>query len=290
MTCPKCGYENNESSSFCVKCGANLKEIKEEVGEIKEEKVVTTESASVVENSNIAPEEKNTVSSTTAKAKAPMNYIKFIIAFLIAPFKGFKDNEETLADTKTSLIISGGMSVIMMLITLFTSMINAIFAKTFDYSTFSYKTKVDFGRLGDLDYVSLIFKNLLIYACIIAAIALVYFLIAMIFKKKANYIKLLSTTAISMLPVVIGSMIVGPILGKIWSPLGLVVSIASIIYTIGILVTLINDQVTLEDKNYRIYYHGLSITILLVAGYYILINVLLSGITKGASSILNMLG
>lgn len=287
MTCPNCGYENNESSSFCVKCGANLKEIKEEPK--NKEEVVATESAPVVEKSSTVVEETKTVNST-AKSKKPMNYIKFIIAFLIAPFKSFKDNEETLADTKTSLIISGGMSVIMMLITLFTSMINAIFAKTFDYSTFSYKTKVDFGRLGDLDYVSLIFKNLLIYACIIAAIALVYFLIAMIFKKKANYIKLLSSTAISMLPVVIGSMLVGPILGKIWSPLGLVVSIASIIYTIAILVTLINDQVTLEDKNYRIYYHGLSITILLVAGYYILINVLLSGITKGASSILNMLG
>ena len=287
MTCPNCGYENNESSSFCVKCGANIKEIKEEPK--NKEEVVATESAPVVEKSSTVVEETKTVNST-AKSKKPMNYIKFIIAFLIAPFKSFKDNEETLADTKTSLIISGGMSVIMMLITLFTSMINAIFAKTFDYSTFSYKTKVDFGRLGDLDYVSLIFKNLLIYACIIAAIALVYFLIAMIFKKKANYIKLLSTTAISMLPVVIGSMLVGPILGKIWSPLGLVVSIASIIYAIGILVTLINDQVTLEDKNYRIYYHGLSITILLVAGYYILINVLLSGITKGASSILNMLG
>ncbi len=287
MTCPNCGYENNESSSFCVKCGANIKEIKEEPK--NKEEVVATESAPVVEKSSTIVEETKTVNST-AKSKKPMNYIKFIIAFLIAPFKSFKDNEETLADTKTSLIISGGMSVIMMLITLFTSMINAIFAKTFDYSTFSYKTKVDFGRLGDLDYVSLIFKNLLIYACIIAAIALVYFLIAMIFKKKANYIKLLSSTAISMLPVVIGSMLVGPILGKIWSPLGLVVSIASIIYAIGILVTLINDQVTLEDKNYRIYYHGLSITILLVAGYYILINVLLSGITKGASSILNMLG
>ena len=287
MTCPNCGYENNESSSFCVKCGANIKEIKEEPK--NKEEVVATESAPVVEKSSTVVEETKTVNST-AKSKKPMNYIKFIIAFLIAPFKSFKDNEETLADTKTSLIISGGMSVIMMLITLFTSMINAIFAKTFDYSTFSYKTKVDFGRLGDLDYVSLIFKNLLIYACIIAAIALVYFLIAMIFKKKANYIKLLSTTAISMFPVVIGSMLVGPILGKIWSPLGLVVSIASIIYAIGILVTLINDQVTLEDKNYRIYYHGLSITILLVAGYYILINVLLSGITKGASSILNMLG
>lgn len=284
MICPNCGNENNESSSFCVKCGANLKEVKKE--EVKEE-VSNTENSTVVEKSTVNETPKNV--DTPKKSSGTFNYIKFIIAFLTAPFKGFKDNEDYLSDTKNSLIISGGMAVIMMLINLITSMINAIFAKTFDYSTFSYKTKVDFGRLGDLDYGSLIFKNLLIYAGIIAVIAVVYFLFAMLFKKKANYIKLLSSTAISLLPTVLGSMFIAPILGKIWSPLAVVVSVASITYTIAILITLINDQVKLEDKNCTIYYHALSITVLLTAGYYILINVLLSGITKGASNILNML-
>lgn len=284
MICPNCGNENNESSSFCVKCGANLKEVKKE--EVKEE-VPNTENSTVVEKPTVNETPKNV--DTPKKSSGTFNYIKFIIAFLTAPFKGFKDNEDYLSDTKNSLIISGGMAVIMMLINLITSMINAIFAKTFDYSTFSYKTKVDFGRLGDLDYGSLIFKNLLIYAGIIAAVAVVYFLFAMLFKKKANYIKLLSSTAISLLPTVIGSMFIAPILGKIWSPLAVVVSVASITYTIAILITLINDQVKLEDKNCAIYYHALSITVLLTAGYYILINVLLSGITKGASNILNML-
>ena len=281
MICPNCGTENNESSSFCVKCGANLKEVKT--------KEVKVEETPVVEEAVKENEAPKTV-ETSVKKTSSFNYIKFIIAFLMTPFKGFKDNEEYLSNTKNSLIISGGMAVIMMLITLFTSMINAIFAKTFDYTTFTYKTKVDFGRLGDLNYGSLIFKNLLIYAGIIAAVAVVYFLFAMVFKKKANYIKLLSITAVSLLPTVIGSMLIGPILGKIWSPFGVVISVASIVYTIAILVTLINDQVGLDNKNHTIYYHGMAITVLITAGYYIIMNVLLSSISNGASSILNMLG
>ena len=27
MTCPKCGANNIDGSSFCIKCGANLKEL-----------------------------------------------------------------------------------------------------------------------------------------------------------------------------------------------------------------------------------------------------------------------
>lgn len=277
MTCPKCGNENNENSSFCVKCGANLKEVK-----VEESAVNAVDSAPVEE----APKSDN----KPVKTVGSFNYIKFIIAFLIAPFKGFKDNEEYLSETKNSLIIGGGVAVIMMLINLLTSMINAIFAKTFDYSTFSYKTKVDFSRLGNLDYGSLIFKNLLIYVGVIAVVAVVYFLFAMVFKKKANYIKLLSSVSVSLLPTIIGAMFAAPILGKIWAPIGVVISVASIVYTLAILITLINDQVNLENKNHTIYYHAMSITVLLTAGYYILVNVLLSSITNGASNILNMLG
>ena len=281
MTCPKCGNENNEISSFCVKCGANLKEVKNEGKEdIAAQTDVNMKSVEKVPNSVESP----------SKSSSPFNYIKFIIAFLIAPFKGFKDNEEYLSKTKNSLIIGGGAAIIMMLINLLTNMINAIFAKTFDYSTFSYKTKVDFGRLGNLDYGSLIFKNLLVYAGIIAGIAVVYFLFAMVFKKKANYIKLLSATAVSLLPTIIGAMLLAPILGKIWAPIGIVISIASIVYTAAILITLINNQVTIENKNNIIYYHGMSLTVLLTAGYYILVNLLLGSITNGASNILNILG
>ena len=72
------------------------------------------------------------------------------------------------------------------LLILITSIISVIFVKKFDVSTFKYKTSIDFSQILELDYISLIGKNLLIYAGIIAGIALIYYLASLIIKKEVE--------------------------------------------------------------------------------------------------------
>ena len=219
-----------------------------------------------------------------------LNYPMFIVNVLLKPYKTFKEEENKLCNVKTSLIFSSIIVVAMMLINLITSMISAIFINDFDVTKFEYVKRLELSNLGKLDYLELIGKNLLIYAGIIAGIALIYYIVSLIFKKNTNYIKLLSITAISAIPVVLITMIVAPILGIIWETLYFVASIIGIIYSIVIFITLISENIKFENKDLNMYFHLICISVIGVSGYYLLMNIFTSSISSDFGSILDMFG
>lgn len=267
MTCLNCGTFNNDDCKFCVKCGNSL------------EKSDTNVTKSV--DNEVQPQQTNVNNSL-------LNIIKYIISFVIKPFETYKNEEDKLTNTKTSLILCGIVAGAMMIINLLTSMISTIFVKHFDYSTLEYKTKLDFAGLNDLDYLGLIGKNLLIYICIIVAIAVVYYLASLVVKKSTNFIKILSISAISLIPYVVMGMLVSPILGKIWVPLSIVAAVVGIVYSIIIFVMLISDNIKFDKKDLSAYFHLACMTILGTVGYYAFIKLFTSGITNQISSYLDM--
>lgn len=286
MKCSKCGTQNDEGLEICVNCGNTLE---------NEELIVDQKSINDSNNNvdqqiveqpiNQINKEENKMDST--KKMGDLNFVKYIISSIVKPFQNFKEEEEKLCDTKTSLILGGIVAVAMMIINLLSSMISVIFAKSFDVSSYKYKTTIDFSNLADLDYLSLIFKNLFIYVAIIAVIALVYYLAALVVKKSANYIKFLSITTTSIIPFAITSLIISPILGKIWAPLSIIVTVAGAVYAILIFIYLIKEEVNFDKKDKEIYFNLVCMTILGSAGYYVFINLLTSGITKQLSDYLN---
>lgn len=293
MECSKCGTYNSEGFKFCVKCGNNLEDtstndnVSENSTSVQpnlNDNVVPAqqnESMSSVQHTNNTSNKKNTNNIS-------LNYFRYITSFLLKPFQTFKQEENKLSDTKISLILSGIVACAMMIINLLTSMISVIFVKTMDYSTFKYKTEINFEGLKNLDYVSLIFKRLLIYAAIIAAIAGIYYLASLVVKKSLSFIKTLSISASSLMPYAVMCMVVSPILGKIWEPLAVISAVIGIVYSIAIFVVLINDNIKFDRKDFEIYFHSVCITILVTAGYYAYIKLITSEITNQMGSYLDL--
>jgi len=290
MICPNCNTENNTNSKFCIRCGSNLIgqtiPTEQNLNQFNMNQQIIEPQVQTYNQPQMASQPIN----NSSVSYAPLNYLMYIIAVLLKPFKCVKEEESKLSNPKTALILSSIVAGAMMLIDLLKTMISSVFVKTMDLTTFQYKTTMELSNLKNLDYLSLIGKNLLMYAGIIVAITLVYYLASLVFKKSLNFIKTLSIAATSLLPYVILGMVVSPILGKIWAPLSIVALVIGIVYSVLIFFNLINNEVDLENTDLKIYFHLICLSILGIAGYYLFVNMLTSSITGELDNILNMFG
>lgn len=318
MNCPNCGASNIDNSSFCVECGAKLTEPQPHQtnnvvnptvqninqtskpniqSEINVQNPVQDNSIGKVSNesnqsntvNNTANPVNNVNSASNSAAKSvSLNYFMYIIAILLRPFKCFKEEEGKMSDIKNSIIFSSIIAVSMMLINLIKSMIFVIFKKSYSLFSSGSKFTIDFSRLKTLDYASLILKNLLIYAGTIAAIALVYYLAGLIVKKSVNYIKMLSISATSLVPFVLLSMVISPILGAIWEPLAIVATVVGAVYSLLIFMNLVNEDIKFENVDKKIYFHLICLSILAIAGFYVYMSLLDSTISSGFSNLFDL--
>lgn len=92
---------------------------------------------------------------------------------------------------------------------------------------------------------------------------------SLVIKKESNFVKLLSATATAFIPVAIAVSLLSPLLSLINTYIGLVTIIVSFIYFIVILLELLNDQIVIENKNTRIYFHLVCLSILIIGGGFI---------------------
>ena len=279
MICPNCGGENTEGSIFCVKCGINLKET------TTQDEIKTTEP-------NQKKEQLNNQSTNQQKfeevKKTAVHYFKYAKDVLLNPYKTFKEKETELTETKNALIFSGILAVVMLLITWLTAMITSIFVKELSAETFELHTVVKFSNLGDLNYLVLIGRNLLIYAGIIAAIAGVYYIVSLIFKKESKFTKLLSISATSIIPFIALGMILSPILSLIWTPLSIIAKVGGLVYSILVFMSLIKEELSFETKDLEIKFHLICLTILGTIGYYLYIKLFMAVVNGGLNDLLNI--
>ena len=297
MNCPNCGTENASNSSFCIKCGTKL--INDQVNNLSlSSNLIQNDGISVPNENynqgivyqNIKQAENiqvNTNSmnngSTSVKTGNELNYFSYIIDILLKPIKTFK-NEEKKFDTKTSLIFSGIVAVMLMIINLIKNIFSVILVKKFDYNTLKTKTSIEFSNLKNLEWFDLIVKRLLLFAAIIAVIALVYYLAGLVIKKEANYTKNLSIVSSALIPYALIGMIAAPLLSNIYEELYLIILIIATIYSISIFITLINYSMKLENNDQTIYFHVICLSILIISSYYLYTKVLLTSFLESKIS------
>ena len=298
MICPNCGMNNTDDSIFCIKCGKKVKETQQLNSEetnyaqvqIQQESTnaAKIQDYSSVNNVQVQTQQllKNNINKNTNEIS--FKYFKYILFALLKPFESFKEEETKLCNTKVSLVFSLIISVLMMLVALFKNIITTVFSKTLDYSTFNYKTNVDFSRLKDLDWISLIGKNLLIFIGMIVAIAFIYYIVSLIFKKSVNFIKVLSISSTSLIPYIVFGMVMSPLIGLIWKPLSVIMTVIGIVYSFLILVNLMNKDLTFDNEDKKIYFHLICLAIIGSAGYYLYIKLMTSAVSNNINDILNM--
>lgn len=302
MICPKCGNENINGSTFCIKCGINLKELvsNQNINQQSNENINVRQDEQIINNLNYNQvnqptlnqvnnsKENNNQQKFEEAKKTAVHYFKYAKDVLLNPYKTFKEKEVELTKTKNALIFSGILAVVMMLITLLTAMITSIFVKELSAKTFELHTVVKFSNLGDLNYLVLIGRNLLIYAGIIAAIAGVYYIISLIFKKESKFTKLLSISATSIIPFIALGMILSPILSLIWTPLSIIAKVGGLVYSILVFMSLIKEELSFETKDLEIKFHLICLTILGTIGYYLYIKLFMAVVNNGLNDLLNM--
>ena len=289
MTCLKCGASNIDGSSFCIKCGANLKELSvdnaplqndQQINMVQEPQMINQPQ---MYNQQMVQSTMNNLNSNGVT----LNYLMYIIMILVKPFKNFKDEESKLNNTKTSfiltLILTGFMTIINMLKTIYAT----VRVRNYIWSEgYNYVWKWD--NLKNIKWIELIGKNFLIYFCAILVITIVFYMGSLIVKKQLSFVKSLSIATTSLVPAVLSVMVISPLLGKIWAPLNIVFTIFGGVYSLIILYELVNDELKL-DGDIKIYFNLVCLGLLVVVGYYAYMKLFMSSV-DGLNDLLNLFG
>ena len=251
MFCPKCGEKNVEGAKFCSKCGANLQEL---VGETKE--VVKQPVKKEVAVKNNTPQE-NVVG----------DIFKHMLNAFIKPFDSFKKSGKKLSTTTYSLIYSAFVCGIAWILSIISTIISGAKSTSFGWS--GTVTTWNFARLN---YVKIIFVNLLVYVALVAAIAGVYCLASLVVKKTVSYTKMLAITCTSIMPYIISTVFLAPLFGLLHHYVGAFFAIAGLVYSILIFFGLIKEEIEIKNKEKALYFHLICVGVLAFVFYITFVN------------------
>ena len=208
MFCTKCGTQNNEGAKFCVKCG-------ETIG-----------AAAVQQSQQVMQQIQQKQGENLF-----LGYLKAILNIIIKP-DIFVKEEQNLGETKRALLYAAITSGFMMIVNLFITMILAPIQQNY----WTGKTQFVIEALKELNYAKLIFLNLIIYAAVLFVLAGIVYLIGLIFNKKTSYMRLLSITAICVIPYAVVNLIIAPIFMKFTYFFGILFMLAGMLYSIVLFV------------------------------------------------------
>lgn len=277
MMCSKCGTSNHEGAKFCVRCGSPLQDI-----------VFAQNNVEVRENVNMMNTAVTAQNSVSVKEKFNgQEYLAVLAGIFVKPAQVIKSSVPKFDDFKNSAILGVIVVVIATIASLIQSMATIVVEKR--YTLFEgVKTTIEWENLKDLDYFDVIFKNLLLYIGIILAIAVVYYGVSLLFKKKVSFPKFVGIASLAMIPMVAGSLILGPLLGMLYAPLNPILSLIGIVYSLFLLYEMMSQEVSLEG-NAKFYFHMLCMTILLIVGYFTYAEFVISSVADDLDSILNFM-
>lgn len=292
LICSKCGTANNGGAKFCIKCGNPLQEQNDNVVNVQP---VNNGNPSIFEqptNNQVGYEQVGGMANQPSQEvklnkEAPVataskfNFFSYILGSILKPYDSYKKEENNLSNIKNVSILA---LIVIVIVTIF-DLIRTIISTVRVTSFWSDEVEWVWDNLGNINYFKIIFQSILIYAIIILAIAGVYFLAGLVLKKNAKFVKLLSVATTAFIPFAAASAILGPILSLLYSPLGACVTLIGFIYAIVILIELVNDLIVIDNKNIRIYYHLICLSILIVGGGYIAYRLILGSLTSGLSSL-----
>lgn len=233
----------------------------------------------------------NNIQSNSVKAESvSIGSIFFIIlAFMLKPFTALKEELNKFNSFKNSAILALIVSGCATIMSLIKEMLSVVRVKSFSWSSGGYTTTWVWENLKELNYFKVIGKNLLIYMGVIIAIGGIYYLASLIIKKQSSFAKLIGISAMAIVPMIICSLVLSPILGMIWDKLTMPVIIIGAIYTIILVYEGIDSELQL-DGNIKCYVNLVCLSILGIAAYYLYIKLFTSSITSGLGNLMDLFG
>ena len=293
MNCPKCGNINNPGTRFCVKCGTKI--VNEEVlydvtmnanadSSNVNQNIINQQ---IIESNQNVTSQNQPVNTQVSSAITVINYFSIILAVLLKPFTGFKEELKKFNEFKNSVLITLIVSAIGMLLNFVKTIVSVVRIKSLNWSTGGYETEWAWENLKEINYLELIFKNFFIYLGIIVGVAAIYYLVGLIFKKQSNFSRLLGISSLAMVPMFLSFLILSPLMGIIWDKLSLSVLIIGIVYTLILLYETMNNEIIL-DGNIKYYFNFICLAIIGVITGYICLEMFLGSATSDLDDLLNL--
>ncbi len=279
MNCPNCGTVNQSGSTFCINCGTKLQEAQANNNIASNEKNISN-----IQNQNIQQTVSQPISNTSNTVS--LNYLKYMVASFLKPMDNFLEEAANLEDTKTSVILALIVTVIMTLINIVKTILTTVRVTNYSFSG-GLGSSWQWDNLKNIQWLGLIGKSFLIYICIIGAIALMFYIGSLVVKKELSFVKSLSIASTSLIPSIVGIMILSPLGGLIWSPLSVVFMIVGAIYTLIVLYELMNNELDL-DGDIKIYFNLICFGVLIVIGYFVYMKLIISSVTSGLGNMLDL--
>lgn len=314
MICPKCGMQNMNGTKFCVKCGNNLvtqtvnQQVYQTTGyQNSSVNPVNNQAQNSVNNSNMGQTMSQqytnsnvsnpNVNQTVMNQYNEQQYQKIhentsditvseclasSIAFLLKPDSTLKEESSKFDNIKNSMI----MTIVVSALATFFSLLRTMFSVVRVSSYLSSKVRWEFSNLKEIDYIKTIGTNILIWLGIILIIAFIYYVVGLILKKQVNFSKLLGISALAIIPVIICSFILSPLLTMVNTSVGIGVTVVGFIYTIVIIYETMNQEIQLGG-NSKYYFNLICFSVIMISIYLITTKLFTSSII-GISNLLDL--
>lgn len=315
MNCNNCGTINNPNSRFCIRCGNELNQpnrlnndfLQSQTNQNNNNNINLSnnqqqysqnmndvfsnniESQNIYSNNQLNQQTIQISNNNINVSSVPLNYIMYLVAILLKPFRTFKEENSKLNNLKNSIVLGIIVSIIMTLISTVKSMISVVRVTTGGWLT-EAKTTWEWSNLKEINYIKLIGQDLLFYAGIIFGVALIFYLATLVIKKQTSYPKFVAITSSALVPYIAGCMVLSPLLSNLSIHIGIVISIVSIVYLLVIFSEFINSELNLQDDK-KIYFNLICYSLILLIAYFIMIKYigsLFSGFGIGSSSSLGL--
>ena len=236
MKCPKCGNENLDSAKTCINCGTSFEESTKEEG-VKLEAMPT---------SNAQPTLQAVPTKPSAAVAPVADMFKFLGNAFIKPVASLKDCK--FNDFKNVGILA---CIVILIGALVASLVTAI-SIGFDM--------IEFG-----DFIKMFFTDLLLVAGFIFGVSGIYYLVTIVCKKQADFVKLLTVSTVASMPVVLGANILAPAFAQMNLYVGLFLGFALIGYGFVILYEGFNQALKIEeDSKFKI--NAIAMVIIFAVG------------------------
>src|SRR5574344_324322 len=242
MKCSKCGFINGSSAEFCMKCGAPME----------------SENNDEVEG-NVTPVVNNTKKS---------NLFFSVLAIILKPFTGIKEELNKFEDTKSSIILVAIVTVVSTILSLLQLIYTTVHVVSKSYYSKTITTSWVWDNMKSIDFSKVIGKYILIYLGIILGIAAIYYIARLIVKKDVKFTRLMSIVAIGIIPYVLCSIIVGPLLSILFTDALTYIDIIGFCYSFVLIIRTINDEFKFEgDSGY--YINAICMAMIIIIVYII---------------------
>lgn len=246
MKCKKCGTEVASNTAFCPECGEKI--------------VKTTKKTEKVEENN------QNVEAVNISNNKEMEKLKEIVT---NPLKTIEKNVKNIKTPKKLCIFTIALAGVMTILNFFRVLFANVWVKQWSMQQMQYITKFDLSVIRRLNYGNLIFKQFFMYVVLLLMIAFVFYIVTLALKKDADYFDFLAVTLLAVIPNILFSHLITPILELFHANLGVISNTIGTLFTIFIFYEVLNTKISFKEKDKKMYFYVICFAIIYTLNFVI---------------------